>query len=179
MEIKADFRSWPMAFLWPVSYFSIPISNLCWMIHNFHFSRPAISFLYPVLPAFWTPLSPHEISLSDPHIIDGVHTYLANYFLDFSWIGIVACNFGIGVLGGVMVNRQRISRWFLVSPILLSAIGFIFFWDFFVYLPTILECIAQFAIQKLCIVPVGATPDGARENLPLLLPGPAGGGATF
>jgi oligosaccharide repeat unit polymerase len=155
MEIKSDFRDWPMALLWPISYFSVPISNLCWIIHHAHFTEPAISFLYPVVPAFWAPVSPHEMPLSDSYVIDGVHTYLANYFLDFSWIGIAACNCAIGLLSGFLVKAQRISRLFLISPILLSAIAFIFFWDFFVYLPTIVEIGIQLVIQKLCVVPVG------------------------
>jgi oligosaccharide repeat unit polymerase len=173
MEIKASFRSWPMAVLWPVTYFSVPISNLCWIVHNAHFTQPAISFLYPVLPAFWAPPSPHDIPLSDSHIIDGVHTYLANYFLDFSWIGVVACNLGVGLLSGFLVNKQRISRMFLLSPIVLSAIAFIFFWDFFVYLPSIIELGIQALIQRLCIVPVDSPrADGAGNTHSVAPPGP-------
>ncbi len=156
MEIKATFRSWPTAVLWPLSYFSGPISNLCWIIHRSHFTQPNLSFLYPVLPAFLAPSETHLIALSDSHIIDGVHTYLAAYFLDFSWAGIVGCNFGIGLLCAFLVNWERVSREFLVSPVLLAAIGFIFFWDFFVYLPTIIELAIQIVIQRLCVVPLNS-----------------------
>jgi oligosaccharide repeat unit polymerase len=157
LEIKQEFRSWPMAVLWPISYFSIPISNMCWIVKGAHFQEPTVSFLYPVLPAFWAPGSSHEATLSDSHLIDGVHTYMANYFLDFSWAGIVACNFAIGLISGFLMRRERISRQFMLSPILLSAIGFIFFWDFFVSLPTIIELCIQALVQKLCIVPVSLT----------------------
>lgn len=151
MEIKPEFKSWPMALLWPISYISVPISNLCWIIHGAHFTQPTLSFLYPVLPSFWAPANPHDIALSDSHIIDGVHTYLANYYLDFSWFGIVAVNFGLGVLSAFLVNRERISRYLLISPVLLSAMGLIFFWDFFIYLPTLGQLAIQAMVQKHCI----------------------------
>jgi oligosaccharide repeat unit polymerase len=154
LEIKEDFRTWPTAIVWPISYISIPISNLCWIVRGAHFNEPTVSFLYPVLPSFWAPASPHEAAVSDSHIIDGTHTYLANYFLDFSWAGIVGCNFLIGLLGGFLTHRERISRKFMMSPIILSAFSFIFFWDFFVSLPTIIELCIQALVQRLCIGPV-------------------------
>ncbi len=158
MEIKPEFRNWPMALLWPITYVSVPISNLCWIIHGAHFTQPTMSFLYPVLPAFWTPTNPHDSAVSDSHIIDGVHTYLANYFLDFSWLGVIAANFGIGMLSGFLVNRQRITRYVLISPVILSAMAFIFFWDFFIYLPTLGQLGIQAIIQHLCIAPVRQVP---------------------
>jgi len=154
MEIKPEFRSWPMALLWPITYISVPISNLCWIIHGSHFTEPTLSFLYPVLPAFWVPENPHLAPLSDSHIIDGVHTYLATYFLDFSWPGIIVANFALGLLSGFLVNRDRISRYLLISPVILSALALMFFWDFFVYLPTLGLLAIQIVIQRLCIIPV-------------------------
>ncbi len=154
MEIRNEFRDWPMVVLWPVSYFSLPISNMCWIIKNAHFTAPTFSFLYDLLPSFWAPVNPHEAAVSDPHIIDGVHTYLVNYFLDLSWAGIALCNFAIGLAAGFLTHRERISRKFMSSPILLSAIGFIFFWDFFTTLSTVLEFGTQAVIQKFCIFPI-------------------------
>ncbi len=154
LEIKQEFRTWPVAILWPISYMSIPISNMCWIVKGARFNEPNISFLYPVLPTFWAPESPHSATLSDSHLIDGVHTYLASYFLDFSWAGIVGCNFAIGLVAGFLRYRERISRQFMMSPIILSAFSFIFFWDFFVSLPTIIELCIQAVIQKRCILPV-------------------------
>jgi len=166
MEIKPEFRSWPMALLWPISYISVPISNLCWIIHGSHFTEPTLSFLYPVLPAFWVPENPHQAPLSDSHIIDGVHTYLATYFLDFSWPGIILANFCLGLLSGFLVNRDRITRYLLISPVILSAMALIFFWDFFVYLPTLGLIAIQMFMQKLCIVPVRIAPSSPPQLAP-------------
>ena len=164
MEIKPEFRSWPMALLWPITYISVPVSNLCWIIHGSHFTEPTLSFMYPVLPSFWAPLSPHDAAVSDSHIIDGVHTYLATYFLDFSWFGIVAMNFALGLISGFLVNRERITRYILLSPVLLSAMSLIFFWDFFVYLPTLGQLAIQAFVQKHCILPVRPALPGARKG---------------
>jgi oligosaccharide repeat unit polymerase len=165
MEIKPEFRDWPMALLWPISYISVPISNLCWIIHGAHFTEPTLSFLYPVLPSFWAPTNPHDSEMSDSHIIDGVHTYLASYFLDFSWFGVAAFNFSLGLLSGWLVNRERISRYLLISPVILSAMSFIFFWDFFLYLPTLGQLCILFFIQKGCL----AAAREPAESLPPLL----------
>jgi oligosaccharide repeat unit polymerase len=155
LEIKSEFRTWPTAIVWPLAYFSLPISNMCWIVKGAHFTKPTLSFLYDLLPSFLAPASPHEAAVSDSHIIDGVHTYLANYFLDFSWAGIVGCNFAIGLAAGFLTHRERISRKFMSSPIILSAIGFIFFWDFFTSLWIVLEFCIQALIQKWCINPIG------------------------
>ncbi len=64
LEIRPEFRSWPMAILWPISYMSIPISNMCWIVQDAHFNEPAVSFLYPALPSFLVPNTPHEAALS-------------------------------------------------------------------------------------------------------------------
>jgi oligosaccharide repeat unit polymerase len=157
MDIKEEFRGWPTAILWPVAYISTPISNMCWIVKDAHFTEPSISFLYQVLPSFWIPVNPHEATLSDSHIVDGVHTYLVNYFLDFSWAGVFGCNFVIGLAAGLATHRERVSRKFMLSPILLSSIGFIFFWDYFTALYSVLEFCVQALTQKLCIKPVGTS----------------------
>ena len=164
MEIKPEFRSWPMALLWPITYISVPVSNLCWIIHGSHFTEPTMSFLYPVLPSFWAPVNPHDAALSDSHIIDGVHTYLATYFLDFSWFGIIAMNLSIGIISGYLINRERISRYLLLSPVLLSAMSLIFFWDFFVYLPTLGQLLIQAFVQRACIIPVRTVKGSPRKG---------------
>lgn len=164
MEIKPEFRSWPMALLWPITYISVPVSNLCWIIHGSHFTEPTLSFMYPVLPSFWAPVSPHDAPLSDSHIIDGVHTYLATYFLDFSWFGVIAANFALGLMSGFLVNRERISRYLLLSPVLLSAMSLIFFWDFFVYLPTLGQLAIQALVHRFCILPVRAAAPATRKG---------------
>ena len=154
-DIKNEFRTWPTAVVWPIAYISLPISNMCWIVERAHFSEPTLSFAYDLLPSFLIPASPHEAAVSDSHIVDGTHTYLANYFLDFSWAGIVGCNFVIGLGTAVMMHRERISRKFMFSPIILSAIGFIFFWDFFTALWVVLEFCVQALTQRWCIKPIG------------------------
>jgi hypothetical protein len=78
---------------------------------------------------------------------------LANYFLDFSWAGIVGCNFAIGLAAGFLTQKERISRKFMSSPVVLSAIGFTFFWDYFTSLWVVLEFCIQVLTQKWCIRP--------------------------
>lgn len=147
MQIDISFWNWPMAFLWIASYISVPLSNLCWIVHYFHFDQLTFSSLHPLLPSFWVPADAHDtFILGHSEIIDGVHTYLASYFMDFSYIGLILPNLMIGIGCGYFLHADRISRKFLTSSIFVTCVAFIFFVDFFVYLATIVQfCIQAYA----------------------------------
>jgi oligosaccharide repeat unit polymerase len=151
MQIRAQAQTWPTIYIWIISYISAPISNLCWFVDFVHFQQPTLSFLYPLLPAFWTPVNPHLDVILTPHIIDGVHTYLASYYLDLSYPGIFMINFCLGVASGYMSMGRRIGKMFLTCSVFLASLGFIFFWDFFVYLPTVIQFLIQMFAQKYII----------------------------
>lgn len=154
LQIRREFWDWPMIFLWVISYFSIPISNLCWIVHNFHFQSATLSFLYPALPAFWTPTDPHENVMGYSHVVDGVHTYLASYYLDLSYVGIVLINLVLGI-GAACVMRRGLSRNFLTAAVFLGCLAYIFFVDNFIPLSTILQFLIQGFAQRYILSPGG------------------------
>ena len=139
MQIKTQFQNWPTAYLWIISYVSTPLSNLCWFVDTAHFNHIAWSFAYPLLPHFLEPVDPHMDIIETSRIIDGVHTYLSSYFLDFSYFGIFIINFAVGIVSGYCNSAQRISRKFLPCAVFLSSIAFMFFTDYFATLQTVLE----------------------------------------
>jgi oligosaccharide repeat unit polymerase len=147
LQIRREFWEWPMILLWAISYFSIPISNFCWIVHNFQFHAATLSFLYPALPAFWAPADPHESITGYTHVIDGVHTYLATYFLDLSYVGIVLINLALGI-ACAFVMRRGLSRQFLTSAVFLACLSYIFFVDNFMPLSTLLQFIIQAFAQR-------------------------------
>ncbi len=148
LQIRQEYRDWPMIFLWVISYFSIPLSNLCWIVHTFHFRSPTIGFIYPALPSFWIPADPHEAFINgNSHIIDNVHTYLAPYFLDFSFAGVLMANFALGAVCAY-VMRRGLSRNFLTSAVFLSCVAEIFFNDNFMPLSTLLLLAIQAGVQR-------------------------------
>lgn len=131
MHIKTEFWHWPTIYVWIISYLSAPLSNLCWYVRTAQFDHITWSFAYTLLPAFWYPPGVHNDISQTTNIVDGVSTYLANYFLDFSYVGIVLVNILIGMISGFASVANRISRKFLFWSVFLSCIGFMFFWDFF------------------------------------------------
>ena len=148
LEIRSQFWDWPMPALWVISYFSIPLSNLCWIVRTFHFHAPTLGFLYPAFPAFIAPADPHEAFIfGSSHVIDNVHTYLAPYFMDFSYAGIVLVNAALGVLCAVVV-RRGITKSVLLSAILLGCMADIFFNDNFIPLSTSLQVCIQWVAQR-------------------------------
>lgn len=156
LQIRREFWDWPMISLWAISYFSIPISNFCWIVHNFQFHTSTLSFLYPALPAFWTPIDPHESITGYAHVIDGVHTYLSTYYLDLSYVGILLINFVIGT-GCALLMRKGLSRHFLTSAVFLACLSYIFFVDNFMPLSTLLQFLIQaFAQRYILSLPVEA-----------------------
>ena len=147
MQIKSEFQQWPTIYIWIISYISAPLSNLCWYVRLAHFDHVTWSFAYTLLPSFWYPVGAHNDIAQTSKIVDGVSTYLANYFLDFSYSGIFLINLFIGIISGIASIANRISRKFILWPVFLSCIGFMFFWDFFASLQTVilfsLQAIAQ------------------------------------
>jgi oligosaccharide repeat unit polymerase len=151
LQIRSQAQTWPTTSVWIISYISVPISNLCWIVHLNTFHQPSLSFLYPLLPSFWAPIDPHVDVFNMSKIIDGVHTYLASYYLDFYYPGIFAINAWIGAVSGYITINRRISREFLTCSVFLASLGFIFFWDFFVYLPTVIQFFLQLYVQRYVI----------------------------
>jgi oligosaccharide repeat unit polymerase len=148
LQIKSSYSDAPMPFLWAASYLSIPLSNLSWIVHEFHFQGLHFSSIYPLLPAFWTPDSPHQSFLdSDARVIDGAHTYLATYFMDASFGGVIAINLFIGLLS-VYFMSVRMRRSPLVFAVLLGCIAFLFFSDQFTPLSTLILVLAQRTTER-------------------------------
>ena len=134
MQIKRAYYDLPTAYLWMASYISSPISNLCWIVHSYHYDHPSASFLYSLVPASWTPPNLESGDLGSANIVDGVHTYIAKYYLDFWWFGVFGINYIWGLISAYMSAGNRLSRNYLTSAVLLSCLGFIFFADFLTFL---------------------------------------------
>jgi len=150
LQIKQSYRAYPTLFLWLTAYASIPISNMAWIVHNYQAVRPTWSFTYSLLPSFWMPDNPHKLLLESCNcIIDGVHTYLSEYYLDLSYAGIVGINLLIGIVSGYIVARG-VSRTFLVAALFLTCIVFMYFSDMFTELSTLINWGLQFAVLKYC-----------------------------
>jgi hypothetical protein len=140
MQIKRAYYDWPTSYLWMVSYISSPISNLCWIVRSYHYDHPSASFLYSLLPGSLGSSSGLEAGdLGSDNIVDGVHTYIAKYYLDLWWFGVFAINYVWGLISGYISAGNRLSRNYLISAVLLSCMGFIFFADFLSFLIILIE----------------------------------------
>jgi hypothetical protein len=158
LQIRQSYREYPPVFLWLTTYISIPISNMSWIIRNYHFVRPSWSFAYSLVPSFWTPNDPNKMLLeSCDHIIDGVHTYLSEYYLDLSYAGIAAINVIIGIAAGY-ISARGISRSLLVAAVFLNCIVLMYFYDAFSALSTIVNVGIQFMVMKYCLSPRPSAP---------------------
>ena len=141
MQIRRTYYSWPTAYLWLISYVSSPISNLCWILRSYRYDHPSASFLHSLVPGFWNSPTLEAGDLGNDNIVDGVHTYLAKYYLDLWWFGIFGINYILGLISGYISAGQRLSRNYLSSSVVLGCIGFIFFADFLTFLLIIIELI--------------------------------------
>ena len=86
--------------------------------------------------------------LGNDKIVDGVHTYIAKYYIDFWYFGVFAINYVWGLIAGFMRVGDRISRNYLVSAVLLGCMGFMFFSDFLTILIILLEIFALALAQR-------------------------------
>jgi hypothetical protein len=153
LQIKRSYYDWPSAYIWLISYISTPISNLCWIVSSYRYEHPSASFLKSLLPAFWSSPSLEVGDLGSANILDGVHTYVAKYYLDFWWFGVFGINYIYGLVSGYIAAGNRLTRNYLTSAVVLGCIGFMFFSDFLTILSIVLELIfvsvgyRYFAIQ--------------------------------
>ena len=156
MQIKRSYYEWPTAYLWMISYISSPISNLCWIVRVYHYDHPTAAFLYYLIPASLAPKTLEGADLGSSNIVDGVHTYIAKYYLDFWWFGVLGINYVWGVISGYLNAGNRLARNYLPSAVLLSCIGFLFFADFLTFLLILLELLLLRIGQQYFTVGISA-----------------------
>jgi oligosaccharide repeat unit polymerase len=139
MQIKRAYYDWPTSYLWMISYISSPISNLCWIVRAYHYDHPSLFFLHSMLPGFLDSTSLEGGDLGSDNIVDGVHTYIAKYYLDLWWLGVFGINYIWGLISSYMSAGNRLTRNYLTSAVLLACIGFLFFADFISFLLILVE----------------------------------------
>ena len=149
LQIRDKYSEWPMAFLWPVAYISIPFSNLCWLVAHESSHGPTFAFLYSLLPSFMAPADPYADVYGSMNLVDNASTYLKFYALDFSYLGIYLANLLIGVGCGWLVMRSY-PRHILILAIFLTAITQLFFNDNLLLLLTVIQVCLQAFVQKRC-----------------------------
>ena len=149
LQIRDRYSEWPMAFLWPAAYISIPFSNLCWMVAHGSSHGPTFAFLYSLFPSFMAPADPYADVYGGMSIIDGASTYLQAWTLDFSYLGIYFANLLVGIGCGWLVMRAY-PRHSLILAIFLTSMTLLFFTDMFFLLSTVIQVSLQAAVQKRC-----------------------------
>lgn len=149
LQIRGKYADWPMAFLWPVSYVSIPFSNLCWMVAQVPSHAPTFAFLYSLLPSFMAPSDPYADVYGSMNIIDNASTYLQAFALDFSYLGIYFANLFVGLGCGWLVARSY-PRHALILTIFLTSVSLLFFTNMFFLLSTVIQVLIQSVVQKRC-----------------------------
>jgi hypothetical protein len=168
MQIKRSYYDWPTAYLWVVAYVSSPISNLCWIVRSYRYDHPSAAFLYTLLPgSIGSGASLEAGDLGSENIVDGVHTYIAKYYLDLWWLGVFAINYAWGLLSGYLAEGNRIARHFLASAVALGCLGFIFFADFLTFLIILIElAVLAFGHRYFVVESAPGTPIHPRALLP-------------
>lgn len=149
--IRETYATWPMTLLWVISYIAVPFSNMCWIVESYRHTGPTLTFLGTLLPAFWSPVPLEAGYLGNTYIIDGVHTYLAKYFLDLSYFGIFLINFVWGLISALLNLGNRLAANPLTSAVLLAAIAFIFFADYLTFLSIVMELVVLSFIQRYTV----------------------------
>jgi hypothetical protein len=154
LQIKQKYHDWPPAYLWVISYVASPFSNMCWIVDVPYREHP-VTFFYSLLPGDLAIHSTEMIAdLGSEKIIDGVHTYMAKYFLDFWYFGIIGINYAWGLIAGAMRAGNRLTRNFLLSSVLLGCMAFMFFSDFLTILIIVMEMATVVFFHRFVTLPV-------------------------
>ena len=148
MQIKRAYYDWPTSYLWMISYVSSPISNMCWIVRSYHYDHATTAFLHSLLPGSLNALSLEAGDLGSDNIIDGVHTYIAKYYLDLWWLGVFGINYVWGLISAYISAGNRLTRNYLVSAVILACMGFLFFADFISFLIVVIELVVLLFGQR-------------------------------
>ena len=89
-------------------YIATPFSDLITTLQHQNHYLYGISTLNDILPAFirFDPI------VANPNIIfiDGPKTYLAPFFEDFGWVGVISINLIIAIISFVIHNDSRFKN---------------------------------------------------------------------
>lgn len=134
LEIKEEFRGISPGIIWVISYVSMPVINIIEVskVGEYFYGQVMLSSALPAFMAFdQVADSFYQGLLPNPY--NTVAGYLKNVFLDFGWVGVLVYNFILGAL--FYVSAIKFSS--LSRAVLLGALFFLFFHDFFVNFTTI------------------------------------------
>ncbi|WP_165420069.1 hypothetical protein [Edaphobacter modestus] len=102
-------------------------------------------------------------------IVDGVHTYIAKYFLDFWFFGIFGINYIWGIIAAYVSAGNRLTRRYLPAAVLLGCLGFIFFSDFLSILYILIEFFAMSVAQQYFTIGINDSSNGTvLDNVSLI-----------
>ncbi|HIF9347325.1 TPA: O-antigen polymerase [Photobacterium damselae] len=134
MNILPDKSDWNTSFLWFISYVSTPFSNMLWITENelnVSWGESLVTFLPGSLRDEFFPSTLHYPS----YIIDGVHGYITPIFNDYGFIGVAIFNMILGTLFCYFHSSHK----FLIYTFFLGMLSFIFFFNPFIQLTTIIS----------------------------------------
>jgi hypothetical protein len=154
LEIKNEYRDLNTGLLWVITYISMPTINIV-ELTKFSQYFYGEAMLSSALPAFLSFDQGAELFYTQvlPNPYNTVAGYLKNAYLDFGWIGVFTLNLFIGFL----LSCSSIYKFSNLSKsVLLNALLFLFFYDYFINFTTIFVIFLFYFFGRLCQRPTRA-----------------------
>ena len=166
-NIKPAFQNMNTEILWFLMYITTPFSDLITTLQFQDHYLYGISTLNDILPAF-IQLSPID---ANPNIIfiDNPKTYLAPFFEDFGWLGVIGINIILAIICFIINNGTRFKNNLLIIPLLYSSIILIFFTNYFFYFASIAQFILSIIIFNLLRRVFSSSVEGVQFSKPSLI----------
>jgi hypothetical protein len=156
LDIRPEYRAYPSAFVWVVSYLSTSFSNMCWVVEQRPPTPPSMHFLQQLLPVFARDDGPQDPSgFLSVYMVNYVHTYLYDVYCNFWYFGVVGINLALGAVSAFYVDRRR-SKHLLTFSIFMSYLALIFFFNYFLVTSTVLQFLIESYIQRKTLIAVHA-----------------------
>lgn len=143
MNILPEKSNWNTSILWLVSYIATPFSNMLWIAQNelkIGWGESLITFLPGSIRNQFFDNTVHYPA----YIIDGVHGYLSPIFNDYGFVGVALFNMLLGFIF-CYIHKKKM---FLLYSFFLGMLCFIFFFNPFVQLTTIISLFLIVFISK-------------------------------
>jgi oligosaccharide repeat unit polymerase len=154
LEIRPEYREYPSAFVWVVSYLSTSFSNMCWVVEQRPPTLPSMHFLQQLLPVFARDDGPQDSSgFVSVYMVNYVHTYLYDVYCNFWYFGVVGINLALGAASAFFVDRRR-SKHLLTFSVFMSYLALIFFFNYFIEPAAVLQFLVESYVQRKTLIAV-------------------------
>lgn len=140
LQIRTEYSRVPLGLLWTVAYVGMPFANAVHFYKHIEERYHGRVSFDRITPAFlpkgnWADSWKRNLPIPS----NTVGTFISPIYWDFGLLGVIGLSFTVGLLSGSVAIRGSPRARIIMLPIIKSALLLMFFTDYFLYFPLLVE----------------------------------------